>query len=150
MEQFNRMINNQMTDDELYEYITTTPVKTLSKLCDKARGKRYHYMMTFTIDPSRHDTNNLDLQTEIENYIKKRTKTIKSVIESYIVKEGGDDDHKHTHWHVSILSDQPIKKSRWSYYNTLYGMFDYSPSRDGNNQEALNYMSKQRVPELIT
>lgn len=149
MDNYLKMISGQMTEDELETYLTITSHKTICKLMKQHKGKDYHYMITFTIDPKRHDVKSEELHKEIQNYITKRTKMLK-VQQAYIVQEGGDEEEKHTHWHVSLLSKKPIKGNRFAYYKIKYGNYDYSPSKNGNNEEALNYMSKQTEPVLIT
>lgn len=107
--------------------------------------KKYYYMYTFTLDPSKgpHDTD------EVEAYIIKQFKRKPlQVTDAYIAKEG-DGTGKHIHWHVSFSALKSVDISQFRYYTRKYGNIDPSESRVDSMEESLNYISKEATPARI-
>lgn len=127
------------------------PKKQIFKEIDKQQGKvkLYYYLLTFTLDPKKNTLSD-DLYDTVEEYICKQMKRQPlRVTESHIVREGSDEDQKHTHWHVSVICEKHLKKDRFSYYVKLYGNIDISKSQIQSNTEHLDYMSKQNTPKRV-
>lgn len=132
---------------ELHSY----PKKQIYRMMDKLNGKvkLYYYMLTFTLDPKKNDFSD-DFYDTVEEYICKQMKrTPLRVTEAHVVREGSDEDQKHTHWHASVITEKPLKKDRFSYYQKLYGNIDVSKSQIKSNNEHLDYMSKQSTPKRV-
>lgn len=113
-----------------------------------AKKNKYHYLVTFTIDPKKHPEITEELETSIETYIKNQAdRQGLNIHEMYIVKEF----HKNgrPHWHCSITTTKSLKKALFTYYQKLYGTIDLSRSKGENNQDSLNYMSKCGTPTKL-
>lgn len=114
----------------------------------------YYYLLTFTLDPrlaERAGGISESYYDRVERYIKKlaNNKAWHLLFFAY-VREGGDDDHKHTHWHVSIKTTKCFDHKRnLSYYMKLYGNVDKQVSKIKTNIYAKKYMSKQREPVIL-
>lgn len=118
---------------------------------DEVNGviKKYRYMVTFTIDPKRHALNN-ETYDKVEKYIIKQLKSkAKSIETCYLVREGGDDEHKHVHWHTVFEALVPCDSSRFDYYEKLYGNFYFEPTKTQNLDSGMKYISKQLQPTLL-
>lgn len=114
------------------------------KRFNKSKPKLYYYMLTYTLDPKRHSLNDL-YYNSVEKYIKKLVlnKSWQTEYCAY-VQEGGDAEHKHTHWHVAIVTHKYIDNlSQNGYYIKKHGNVDLSVSKLSTVQYALIYMSKQ-------
>lgn len=123
----------------------------LSSAADVANGvtKRHYYLFTFTIDPKKHKLCD-DTYDKVQEYIIKQLKRKPlRICEAYLVREGGDEEAKHTHWHASVTSEKPISKDRFNYYNKIYGNIDISKSKLQTNDEALDYISKRYAPSKV-
>jgi len=107
--------------------------------------KTYLYMVTFTLDPTK-NTLNEKLYKEVEQYITKLLLSDKNFTNIKIVKEGGDEDHKHIHWHSLIKSTEFLKNNFFSHYMKKYGKVDKSSSKSGNREYIITYISKQHQP----
>lgn len=120
------------------------------KYVSKPKKKLYYYMLTYTLDPGRHSLTESYFNSA-ERYIKKLVlnKSWKTEYAS-IVREGGDKDHKHTHWHVSIVTHKYIdNKSQNGYYIKKHGNVDMKVSKLSTVHYATIYMSKQRNPIVL-
>lgn len=119
------------------------------KAFKKCQGsKKYHYLITFTIDPKKHPTVSDELEATIEKYISDQaTRTGLNVHEMHMVKEL----HKNgrPHWHCSVTTTKSIKKALFTYYQKIYGHVDLSRSKGENNQDSLDYMSKCGTPTKL-
>lgn len=107
-------------------------------------GKIYLYMLTFTKDPKKDVT---DSDDKIEKYIisvLKRT----DPKELWVVREGGDKEHKHIHWHVMIQTPEYLRSERFQYYRKKYGNIDISKSHTKNPKHIFDYISKQFKPTM--
>lgn len=124
-------------------------LKHPSQLADFLFGKVYVYMVTFTLDPKKNSFSE-KLYNKVEKYIKKQMSNLKSVTKLFIVREGGDEDHKHTHWHCAVESTKYIKKYDYGkYYQKIFGSVDHSKSVTGDLQHTLMYMNKQGTPTQL-
>lgn len=108
-------------------------------------NKTYLYMVTFTLDPNL-NTLNEELYAEAEKYITKLLLSDKNFTNIKIVKEGGDEDHKHIHFHSLIKSTKFLKNNFFSHYIKKYGKIDKSTSKSGNREHIITYISKQHRP----
>lgn len=106
--------------------------------------KKYIYMVTFTVSPSKWPEITESLENEIEAYIvSQATRQGLNVLEYHYVKEL----HKsgRPHWHVSVVAGKALKKSLFKYYQQKYGNIDFSRTKGENNQDTLNYISKSNT-----
>lgn len=140
--------NYELSSLLLRENITSYNVKKfhqqLKDRMDRNKpDKVFSIMVTFTIDPKRHDVKDKKLHDKIEKYIVKfpRNKCCE-VIRSDYVREGTDKDHKHTHWHLGLKTKKPFLNKTTKYYRNLYGHVDISRSYDNNYNNVLKYINK--------
>lgn len=108
----------------------------------------YYYMITFTLDPKKNKFNDL-LYDTVEKYIKKILVKVNKKYKPFyvqLVREGGDDDHKHTHWHACVVSETCFDSTIVSYYQQKYGNIDISTNHSQNIHPTIKYMSKQSLP----
>lgn len=113
--------------------------------------KSYTYMITFTIDPERHNVKSEKLHAKIDKYIKKFpiSKSC-DVIRADYVREGSDKEHKHIHWHLGIETRNIFKSKTLKYYNLKFGNTDVSKSYDNNYNNVLKYINKvNRSVQLV-
>lgn len=109
----------------------------------KPVSKSYRYMVTFTLTPKQ-----ADKAEEAEAMIRAIADREALHIERfYLVKE-------HTkagvpHWHAAVETTKALSRNRFQYYEALYGHVNLSVTKAKSIAEALNYMSKESIPELI-
>lgn len=119
-----------------------------SKIRDILFGKEYVYMLTFTLDPKKNKFSE-DLYNDVEQYILKLIRRI-SFKKCIWVREGSDDDHKHTHWHIGIITNDFLRKSDYSKtYVKKYGNIDHSKSKTKDFKHIEDYLSKQSPPSNL-
>lgn len=108
--------------------------------------KKYIYLVTFTLRPEHHEDEIIHklAQSHIEGIAKRD-----ALLLTYFsfVKE-------HTkagvpHWHAVIVSENPIKKNRFQYYEKLYGNIDISRTKGQTTQPAIDYISKEGIPTIL-
>lgn len=105
-------------------------------------NKTYTYMLTFTIDPKKHDVNDPKLHLEIEDYILKWA-VRRTPLRADYVREGTDEDHKHTHWHLGLEMKKYIDFSNFlKFYRNSYGIVDISKSYSNLYKNILKYINK--------
>ncbi len=105
-------------------------------------NKIYTYMLTFTIDPKKHDVKDSKLHDVIEEYIVGFAER-RNPLKSDIVKEGTDEDHKHTHWHLGLELKKYIDFSTFlKHYRKKYGSVDISKSWSNVYNNILIYINK--------
>lgn len=106
------------------------------------KNKTYTYMLTFTMDPKIHDVENTALHAEIEEYII-RFAFNRNAERADIVKEGTDEDHKHTHWHLGLELKKYIDFSTFlKFYRKTYGSVDISRSWSNQYINVMKYINK--------
>lgn len=126
----------------------------------KRKQDGYYYMLTFTLNPKLAERNEAYLgdgrfreswYNRVEKYIKKLSQNKAWELDFFaIVREGGDEQHKHVHWHVSIKTRKYFDfKRNLSYYMKLYGNVDKQLSKLSTNKYAYKYMSKQCEPTVL-
>lgn len=114
-------------------------------------NRSYRYLITFTLDPKKGDIKCNKYIAKVSAYVVKQLRRKPLGLSNvYFVQEGGDQDNKHIHWHASVTATKPLKKDRFDYYKKLYGNVDISHTKAQTQDEAINYMSKQSTPVLLT
>ncbi len=130
-------------------YISQLSLKQLDKLVGSTYIKRYLYLVTFTIDPSKHpkldDSKLLDIFKYISNQFQRPPL---GVTKAQIVQEGNGKT-KHYHFHVAVETSKYLKKDRFHYYIKKYGQIDISKSSHDSFNEILNYISKDSLPIVL-
>lgn len=118
------------------------------------KKEHYYYMLTYTLDPRLAErvggfTNSY--YDRVERYITKQAQNKSWGLTFFAyVREGGDNEHKHTHWHVSIRTNKYFDfVKNTSYYAKLYGSVDKQDSILSTNIYAKKYMSKQSPPIIL-
>lgn len=148
-------------DDELTEFFMDNVVKkgivdkfTKSikehSIAKEMERRGYYYMLTFTLDPKKHAFTDR-YYDRVEKYIRGlvNNKAWNLLFFAY-VREGGDEDHKHVHWHVSIKCSKALGVMKnIQYYKKRFGNVDKSRSKHSNNISAHKYMSKQSEPIVL-
>lgn len=109
---------------------------------NKPKVKRYSYFITFTQDPKKKHFNKVD-------YIEKRILKLlrgKQAHAKYCayVREGGDKEDKHIHWHVLLESTTFVKKyDIIRNYTKEIGNVKFETKFCYDYTKTLNYISKQ-------
>ncbi len=107
------------------------------------KNKVYTYMLTFTIDPKRHDVEDSKLHEILEEYIVNFASK-RHALRADLVREGDDIDHKHTHWHLGLELKKYIDFSNFlKYYRKTYGNVDISRSWSNDYDNVLKYINKK-------
>lgn len=144
----NHLLSNE--DEECTEILTNmtyNEMKTFNK-CFSKLFKSYTTMVTFTIDPKRHDVNDKKLLEKIEDYVLQFPHNKKCDVQrADYVREGTDEDHKHTHWHLGLETLEPFLAKTTKYYESLYGHVDISRSYDNNYNNIIEYINKS-IPSV--
>ncbi len=109
------------------------------------KTKIYTYMITFTIDPKKHDVKDEKIHSLIQEYIESFAIARTPNKASY-VKEGTDTEHKHTHWHLGLETKKYIDFSNFlKFYRKTYGSVDISKSWSNDFNNILIYISKSDI-----
>lgn len=112
-------------------------------------NKVYTYMLTFTINPKIWNVKSTDLHDILEEYIIDFAERRKP-INADLVKEGTDEDHKHTHWHLGIETKKYVDFSNFlKYYRKKYGSVDISKSWSNDYKNILKYINKSESSQKI-
>lgn len=112
-------------------------------------NKTYTYMLTFTIDPKKQNVNCTKLHNKLEEYIINLA-TKRKPQRSDIVKEGTDEDHKHTHWHLGLEMKKFIDFSNvLKNYRKQNGNVDISRSWSNDYNNVLKYINKSQPSTQI-
>ncbi len=105
-------------------------------------NKTYTYMLTFTIDPKKHNVDDVKLHNILEEYIIDFAER-RNPLKCDIVKEGGDEDHKHTHWHLGLELKKHIDFSNFlKHYRKKNGNVDITKSWSNIYNNILIYINK--------
>lgn len=125
----------------------TREVLAYNKYIDRVEKKvRYIYMLTFTLNPKKQDTNSIaEVREYIEN-ISKRQRALHIEHLEYaeeLTKKGVP------HWHVVIETLKPLKKDRFNYYTCKWGFLDFSSTKAQHLQNALNYITKDQNSKVL-
>lgn len=111
--------------------------------------KSYTYMITFTINEKKYDVKSKDLHNEIEEYIIGFGEQRKPQ-RCDLVKEGTDEDHKNTHWHLGLKTKKYIDFSNFlKFYRKKYGIVDVSKSWSNDYNNILIYINKSIPSQKI-
>ncbi len=145
--------SNGLPDEYLNAFVmhykrVVTLVKNARKKTESAKGRRYTYLLTFTIRKEHVDTKSL--RDEILAYISKQfLRKPLNVLKAHIVEE--DTKAGRPHWHVSVETSKGLKLDRFNYYKQKYGYVHRTEASKHNNYEsALNYLAKTGNPTKIT
>lgn len=115
----------------------------------ESKHKKYTYMLTFTVNPAKHDPEDHALQDILTEYITDYAER-RNPIRADLVKEGGDTTDKHTHYHLGLLMKKHIDFSNTlKYYRKKYGNVDVSKSWSNDYEKVLIYINKQSPPLRI-
>lgn len=138
-----------MTIDELRFFTNETFLKLLKQTINNSKKKKYIYMITFTIDPSKNtDQTKEDLESIIDEFVTKQAnRKGLNIVFFAMTKEYTQQNM--AHWHVVIQSTKTIKKDRFAYYSQTYGNVDISRTKGTTYTEALNYISKDGPPRIL-
>lgn len=99
----------------------------------------YKYMVTFTIDPKKHDPADSILQDRIEEYIVGLFN--KDLFDKfYYVKEHATSN---CHWHCVVYTGKALKYDRLTYYKSKYGHVDVSRSHELEDEHTMKYLTKE-------
>lgn len=113
-------------------------------------NKTYTYMITFTIDPKKHDVKDTKLHDIIAEYVVGFA-CKRNALRADVVKEGTDEDHKHTHWHLGLELKKYLDFFNFlKYYRKIYGKVDVSRSWSNDYNNVLIYINKSIPSEQIT
>lgn len=131
--EFARLILDERMRKRFYKWLSS----------DGDKGNLYRYLVTFTLAPD-----NVSKADEAEQYIRNQPNRSMLGIQYYAYVR---EQHKSgvPHWHSVVVTDRPLKRNRFQYYEKLYGKIDCSRTKGQTHQEALNYISKESVPEVI-
>lgn len=142
---------NEIGEDTCKVSKFAVELKKQIKARDK-KNKRYMYMITFTCDPRKIDVKCDFMMKANEEYILDRLKKpgLKLVRLEY-VREGGDDTHKHTHWHCGVVSKRYLDKWDFKTYLKNVGRIDVDISKSSNFKHIQVYMNKpeNKFPSII-
>lgn len=105
--------------------------------------KKYFYLITFTLDPSKKCT-----EKEAEAFIHAQAQRQALKIKQFYVSKEKHKSGK-PHWHVAIETLKPLKKDRFNYYIKKFGNIDLSRSKAQTISESLNYISKDVEPSKL-
>lgn len=111
--------------------------------------RRYIYMLTLTLDPSRHPADTEELLSEIERKIEEIPSRRRALS---IVKWAYAREHTaqgRAHWHICVESTHSLEKDNFKYFAQKYGNIDFSRNRAQNPETVLNYISKETQPTII-
>lgn len=129
--------------------LNTNDFFKLLKLIDaeqaRLRGKTYQYLVTFTVDPTKHPEIPED---KIETYIESQAdRPALCVTHLSYVKE----KHKNGrfHWHAKFITTRAIRSDAFTQYNKIYGKTDISRSKHTNGQHCDIYMNKEGTIKTI-
>lgn len=112
-------------------------------------NKVYTYMLTFTIDPKRHDVESTSLHDMIEDYVITFAER-RNPLKADLVKEGTDEDHKHIHWHLGLELKKYIDFSNFlKFYRNKYGSVDISKSWSNDYNNIITYINKSVPSQQI-
>lgn len=131
------------SDHDVGKWMSERPINVSRyfKFLDDRTAKKYLYLITFTLrDPLNSD--------KAEEYIRDQVNRSHLDLTRWIMAK------EHTkkgvpHWHCAVEARKPIKKNRFQYYEKLYGFIDVSRTKGQTLDEALQYISKESVPEIL-
>lgn len=146
---------------QLHEEITKDRPSLQRQLCQsfkerasKPAKKLYYYFLTFTLDPrlaERVGGFSEAFYERVHRYITKLIQN-KQWCTEYIslVREGGDDVDKHTHWHAYIVTTKYFDSaSKLGHYKKLYGNYKLCVSKKNFVPHAYHYMEKQNSQKIL-
>lgn len=131
------------SDKDVGEWFCQRPINVSRyfSFLDDRSAKKYLYLITFTL----RDATKAE---KAEAYIREQVNRSHLDLTRWIMAK--EHTKKGTpHWHCAVESRKPIKKNRFQYYEKLFGFIDVSRTKGQNLQEALQYISKESVPEIL-
>lgn len=121
-------------------------VETVKQL--RRNSKVYQYMVTFTIDPSKHPIITDELEVKIIGYLESQPdRPSLQVIECSYVKELCKSGKPH--FHMKICTRKALRSDAFSQYVKVYGNVDISRSKHTNGKHIDIYMNKENVPKVL-
>lgn len=130
--------NNDVRNPDVLRFFISNMKEIVHDVKSYTPSKKYKYMLTFTIDPKKHEVTS-DLKDKIEIYIcnlMRKPETTKC----YYVRE---HDKTNCHWHVILYRKSAIKSDYLSYYKKTFGHVDISRSKDLSDTHSEKYLSKE-------
>jgi len=107
-------------------------------------NKKYRYMITFTLDPKKSPSPTEAKQWILRNVINPLHRPHEVYYAEELTQAGVP------HWHVVGSYLKPIKKSLFKYYQTKFGLIDFSPMKGGNDlTSGIAYISKEELPTKL-
>lgn len=101
--------------------------------------KTYKYMLTFTLDPKKHDLTNEEFKNRVELYIVNLIRK-PEVTKAYYTRE---HNNTNPHWHVIVHRSSALKSDYLSYYRKNFGLVDISKSKKLEDTQSIEYLSKE-------
>lgn len=123
-------------------------MKEVDRLHSTSRMKQYLYMVTFTVDPSKHPDITPELEQKIERLLQAQPqRPALKVIKASMVKEHHQSGRPH--WHMKLLTNKALRTDAFVQYKKVYGNYDISRSKGTNDLHIDIYMEKEgSVQEL--
>lgn len=129
-------------DDEFFQ--------VLKMIDDKRResmSKQYMYLVTFTIDPSKHPQIDQALEDKIVQYIHTiPTRPALNIIKCSYVREL----HKsgRPHYHVKIVTTKSLRSDAFITYTKSIGNVDISRSKHTNDESHIDFYLSKENPKI--
>lgn len=120
----------------------------INKKRRSATQKTYQYLVTFTLDPTKHPTVTQALEDKIQAYIESQAdRPALQVTSLTYVREL----HKsgRPHWHAKFLTTKAIRTDAFTQYNKIYGKTDISRSKHTNGQHIDLYINKENTAKSV-
>lgn len=142
---YQKLVNkDQLTDAEAK--LTCTPEFHEYFKKQLSRGKRHYYMLTFTIDANKGDSE--EHYDEAEAYVASvASRSALQLLQYQYVREYTKKGIPH--WHCLAVTTKPLKKDRFHYYKKKFGFVDISKNKAQQSSEIINYISKHSHPIVL-
>lgn len=136
----------ELTKTELGIIVTQDFHKSFTKYLKNTTSRRYYYMLTFTIDATKGNTE--EFYSAAEKIVKETAeRSALQLLQFQYVKELTKKGIPH--WHALVVTKKPLKKDRFNYYIKKFGNIDISKNRAQQSTEILNYISKISEPIVL-
>lgn len=141
---FTEMLNHVALHDKTtarFAMLYRNYIARYKKLLKELAREDCYYLITFTRDPNKGQNKSDDeLQTYIQ--IQAKRKNALHIKKAAFVREHHADGR--VHWHVIMITTQPIRRDAFKYYEKLYGKVDFSPARKHKSwDDLLGYINKE-------
>jgi len=135
--------SQHFTHDQFFEALDAINKKRRS-----ATEKTYQYLVTFTLDPSKHPNVTQLLEDKIEKYIESQADRPALQCKGFSYTR---ELHKsgRPHWHAKILTTKALRTDAFTQYNKIYGKTDISRSKHTNGQHIDLYINKENQAKVV-